>query len=438
MLSKLSELKLIPGIKSIFATATFKQSSITFAGTMINAVLGGVFYILVARFLGPSSYGLLAVTIAILTLVADIGDLGTDTGLVRFVGEYIDKDKVKAFRFLKLGLEVKLIVSIFVIIAGYFLAPVIAIVIFSKPILTDPLRIAFLGVGSLLLFSFTTHTLQALQKFVSWSAIQVVTNLIRLFIIVVLYYLAKLNIESTLSVYIAMPLLGFVFGLFIIKPNFLNVSGEGKVAKEFIHYNKWIAAFTLIAAIGSRLDTFITARLLSAAQLGIYSAANQIVQIVPQVVAAVGTVVAPKIASMGKLADLVSYLKKIQVMVIGLSILGVLSIPIVVYLIPLLFGPEYIDSIPVFIVLLFAMLVFLISVPVHNAVFYYFSYPRLFLYLSIIHLTTVGVVGWYAISVYGVIGAATVVLLGQIVNLTIPAAWVFRKIRFQQHNQSEK
>ena len=97
-------------MKSIFATATFRQSGITFTGTLINGVLGAVFYILVARFLGPASYGLLAVTITVLTLVADIGDLGTDTGLVRFVGKFINTDKLKAYRFLKLGLKVKLLV----------------------------------------------------------------------------------------------------------------------------------------------------------------------------------------------------------------------------------------------------------------------------------------------------------------------------------------
>jgi len=432
VLKKLSELSLIPGIESIFATATFKQSGITFTGTIVNGVLGAAFYILVARFLGPSSYGLLAVTIATLNLVADIGDLGTDTGLVRFVGKYIKTDKTKAFRFLKLGLKVKLIVAIAVMLLGYFLAPTIASNLFAKEILTHPLRIAFIGVGSVLLFSFTTHTLQALQKFVSWSAVQVGTNLVRLLIIVVLYFMGSINVVNTLGVYIIMPFLGFLFGLFIIPSKFMRVNNENGVSKDFFNYNKWIAAFTLVAAIGSRLDTFITARLLSAAQLGIYSAANQIVQIVPQIVVAIGTVIAPKMASMTKIDDLVSYIKKTQVMVIALSFMGVLSIPFVIYLIPFLFGNEYLGSIPVFVILLFAMLTFLISVPVHNAIFYYFSYPKLFLWLSIVHISIISIAGWHFISMYGVIGAATAVLLGQVANLVIPTVWVVREIRLQQ------
>ena len=101
----------IPGFylfERVFATVTFRQSSITFTGTFVNGVLGAVFYILAARFLGPANFGLLSVAIAVLTLVSDIGDLGTDTGLVNFVSKYAHKKSTKAKKFLKLGLKIKL------------------------------------------------------------------------------------------------------------------------------------------------------------------------------------------------------------------------------------------------------------------------------------------------------------------------------------------
>jgi len=47
----------------------------------------------------------------------------------------------------------------------------------------------------------------------------------------------------------------------------------------------------------------------------------------------------------------------------------------------------------------------------------------------------VGIAGWYAISMYGVIGAAVVVLIGQVVNLIIPTVWVVRKIRHHKNIQ---
>ena len=415
--------------RSVFATKTLRQSGITLAGTIANGALGAIFYIVAARFLGPASFGLMSVAIMVLTLVADIGDLGTDTGLVRFVGKYIKTNRSKAYRFMKLGLEVKLVVGLLVFVAGWFLSPVIARSVFVKPELESALRFSFAGVGFLLLLSFTLANLQALQRFWGWSGVQVGTNLFRVLIILALLLLGNLSLSTALATYISMPLIGFFIGLFLIPSGFHKVKGETSVAGEFFKYKKWVAAFTVVAAFGARLDTFNSARLLSSAQLGIYSAANRLVQIVPQIVSAIGTVIAPKMAGIRSVKELVDYLKKTQVMVLGLAILGILAIPVVLFLIPYLFGSEYLAAGPIFIVLFFAMLIFLISIPVHMAVFYYFSKPSLFFWLSLGHLAIIAGLGWYLVTLHGAIGAAVAVLIGQIFNFIIPTIWVLAKIR---------
>lgn len=434
-------IRIIPGrdlVKNIFATATFKQSSITFMGTVLNGALGAVFYILAARFLGPASFGLMSVAIAALTLISDIGDFGTDTGLVNFVAKYAKSDKNKANRFLKLGLKLKVVVGTIVMVTGLIFADSIAIHIFAKPELAAPLKISFIGVLAILLFSFAIHTFQALQRFWVWSGIQVGTNAFRVLVIFVLLFTGKLNMETTLIAYITMPFLGFLVALALLPKGFLAVKNEKSVAKEFFKYNKWVAAFTLVAAFSSRLDTFMSARLLSLADVGMYAAANRVVQIVPQIVTALGTVIAPKMAEMGSLENLKSYLKKTQLMVLGLAVLGILSIPVVSHLIPLFFGSGYAASVPLFVILLLAMLVFLVSVPIHSAVFYYFSYPKLFFYISIGHIAIIAGLGWRLISAHGAIGAAVAVLIGAVFNFIVPAMWVFGKIRIQEKLRSQK
>lgn len=428
VLKKFAKLSLLATTRSIFATATFRQSGITLGGTILNGALGAVFYILAARFLGPASFGLMSVAIATLTLIADVGDLGTNTGLINFVPRYAKKAPEKAKKFLKLGLEVKVAVSILVLVIGFFLSSFLAEKVFTKPELTNPLKIAFVGVSAFLFFSFITASLQAFQRFWSWSGIQVGTNTLRVILVLGLVLLGALTLESALWLYILMPFLGFLVGLLIISTKFLKVRGEKTVATEFFHYNKWVAVFALLAAIGARLDTFISARLLSANELGLYSAANQLVKIVPMIVGALSTVVAPKMAKMGNISELVLYVKKAQVLVLGLAGLGILAIPVVLWLIPLLFGIEYVESGPFFVVLLFAMLTFLISVPVHMAVFYYFSKPSLFVWLSLAHLLIVAGLGWSLISLYGAMGAALTVLVGQVFNFIVPLVWVLRKI----------
>ena len=425
----------IPGysvIEGIFLTATFRQSGITFIGTFINGILGAAFYILSARFLGPALFGLLSVSLVTLALVADIGDFGTNTGLVRFVSKFANEDLEKANRFLKLGFKVKLAVSVLVIISGFFLAPYIADKIFSKHELVTPLRISFVGVSTTWFFSFITVTLQSFQKFWKWSGIQIMTNFLRLSAVVILLLLGKLGLHSSLLSYIIMPFIGFLMGLTLIPKGFIKAKNEFALTREFFQYNKWVALFIVISSVGSRLDTFLSARLLTAAEVGLYSAATQLTQVVPQIIGAIGTVISPKIAGMRDIKTLLTYYKKTQLFVIGLSLLGLLAIPIATLIIPILYGKEYLGTISIFIVLLCAMLIFLISVPIHNVVLYYFSYPKLFSWMSGWHLIVIFVLGWIFIERFGVIGGAIAVLVAQTFDFIIPAIWVYRKVNNKQ------
>lgn len=413
---------------SVLATNTFRQSSVTFIGTVITGALGAIFYIIAARFLGPADFGLLNVSIVTMTLVADIGDLGTDTGLVNFVARYIKKEEEKAHKFIKLSLEVKIIVSSIVLILGLWTASKLANQVFIKPQLIQPLKIASLGVSSFLLFSFITRILQAYQKFWAWSLIQIGQNLMRLILFYLIFSFGILSIDNTMWVYILTLFLGFILGLYIISPRFLKAKNEWEVSGEFFSYNKWVAAFTLLAAFSSRLDTFISARLLSSVELGIYSAAQQMVKIVPMIVVALGTVIAPKMASMDGVDELIRYMKKTQALVLGLALMGIFSIPAVLWLITPIFGEAYMSAGPYFVILLLGMLVFLISVPIHMSVFYYFSYPKLFFWVSLGHLLIIAIMGWNMVSSFGAMGAAFTVLVGQIFNFVVPAYWVLRKV----------
>ena len=418
-------------LKSILSTATFRQSQITIFGTIVNGGLGVLFYIFLARFLGPADFGLLIVTITALTLIADVADFGINNSLIRFVPKYIKDKQTRAYQFLKLALELKIIIFLIVVPLGWILANFLAVTFFKKEVLTSPLQLAFIGAGGALLFSFSTSTLTALQSFWTWSGIQIGVNLFRLLAIITIWYLGISNLTSSISVYVIMPFIGFVAAFFFLPRDFLRVKKEFSVAKEFFSYSKWMAGFILLAAFSARLDTFIAARLLSPAEIGFYGAANQLVTVIPQIVSAIGTVMAPKMAGMTNKTELITYLKKAQLLVSGLAVLGILILPIVIFLIPLIYGLAYAQSVPLlFTILFFAMLVFLISIPIHTSVFYYFGYPQLFIWISLGHLAIIAVVGWYLISLYGAAGAAVTVLIGTIFNFFVPLVWVLRRLKY--------
>lgn len=422
-------MKVLNIIFSLVKTSTIKQSFVVFNGSMINGILGAVFYILMARSLGPSEFGLFVVTVSFLTLIADVADIGTNTGLVKFVSANLINNREKSIRILKLSLEIKLAIWLLVMVLGMLAAPLVATTIFNKKELILPLRLAVFGVGGALLFSFATSSLQAFQRFFSWSIVNVLSNSFRLILIFLLIYSQQLNLNSGLIVYIALPFLGFFLAsLLLPTKKILTASDEFQEAKDLLNFNRWVAFSTICAAVSSRMDTFLNTRLLSTADVGIYGAANQLTSIAPQIIGALGIVAAPKFASFSSLPQMLTYFKKFQFMVLLLAMIGLLGIPISYLLIPILFGVNYLASIGPFIILLFAMLIFLISTPLQTSIYYYFSRPDFFARLAFINLIITSLAGYFLISSFGVIGAAFTVLIGMSFNFLVSLIWFLKKI----------
>lgn len=430
---------LIKLIKSLFGIVTIRQSSVVLSGSIINGILGACFYIVLARFLGPADFGIFVITVSLLTLIADIADLGTNTGLVRFVSANFSFHKEKALQYLKLSLEIKLVVWLLVLFAGILIIPFIARELFNKKELINPLQLSMVGVGGAMLFSYATSSFQAFSRFFAWSVVNIISNLLRLILIIILSFSQLLNLNTGLITYITLPFLGFFLALLLLPTrSIFKVSGEMILIKQLVSYNRWVAFSTIFAAISSRLDTFLSARLLTTAEVGIYGAANQLILFVPQLISALGIVAAPKFAGFINNEQMLIYLKKLQIMVLFFTIIGLITIPIFICIIPVFFGQEYKAAIAPFTILFIAMLIFLVSVPLQTSILYYFSRPKFFAYLSFFNLLIIGILGYILILNYHIIGAALTVLIGMIFNFLVTVIWFLKMTSDNRNNSYEK
>ncbi len=421
-------MNLVSRAKDSLQSPTFQETLQTFSSTFINGLLGLGFYVISARVLGPVDFGLMIIAITTLTLLADVLDLGTNTGLVKFVSVHIDRDSTKAYSFLKISLLIKIIMGVVIGGLGIILAPIIAELVFKKSELTDPLRLAMVGVLGALLITYSTSTLQALERFRAWSWINIFSNSTRLIMVLILVSTGLFNIQSSLLIYITIPMCGFFLASFLLPVKSIITA---RVTTDDVHklfkYNGWVALFTLFAALSSRLDTFMVARFLSPREIGFYSASNQLVTVLPQLVSALGIVMAPKFARFSSFDEMWVYLKKTQGLVLLISLLLLFFLPLTPLVISLFYGTNYLPTVNVLIILVLSMLIFLISAPVHNAIFYFFAKPQLFVYLALIHLVVIGGVGYYLIIGWGIIGAAVTVLIGMLINLILPWIWVLKQ-----------
>ncbi|OGE34519.1 hypothetical protein A3C32_04215 [Candidatus Daviesbacteria bacterium RIFCSPHIGHO2_02_FULL_41_14] len=419
----------LPKFSKFLKTVTFRQTSITVIATMINGILGFIFFAVLARYLGPVNFGLFITTITVLTLMSDIADLGVNTSIVKFAASLQARSDSER-EVLKIGLVTKIIVSLTVAVIGYLLSDIIANTLFNKSDLVFPLRLASLGVIGALLFSYVTSYLQAKSRFLSWGGLNISLNLGRLILIGLLVSSQSLTILNSLIAYLIFPILGFVIALgFMPIIKILTVKVPSESISQFFNYSKWAAVFIAITALSSRVDIFLSARILNTQQLGFYVAAAQLLVVIPQLASALGLVFSPKYSNFSSLGSMISYYKKTQILVIIPSVVALLLIPFASFIIQLTYGEEYIAAAPIFVILLLAMLIFLISIPIHNAILYYFSDSKFFTFLSFGHIIIMLTVGFYLISQYQAVGTALAVLIGSLFNLLVPGFYLFRRIR---------
>jgi len=415
--------------KLILKAKTLRQSGVTIVGTFGSGILGAIFYIWVARLLGPGDYGRFSVGVATMTFVAALANVGTDTGLIRFVGKYLESDRKRALGFVRLGMSLKLILWMTVLVVGWIMMPMIAGSILGKNELTWILRISLVGVGGSMLFSCSSAALQGMQKFLIWSFLMIASNLLRLGGLGFLVVVGVMGLVNGYWIFVLAPFLGF-FGALVLLPNFWGAKIGKELRGEFFNYNKWVAIFTAVMALATRLDTFLSTRLLTIEEVGIYSVAATLPAFASQINLALATVVAPKLAGMSDKKQALVYIKKLQMFVLGLALAGlIVGVPLGYLLIMGVYGSQYVASFAPFIVLLLAQTIFFVAVPVHTSVIYYFSNPRLFVWISVLYLAIIGIGGWFLIGAWGMIGAAVAVLIAQTVNYVIPAIWVYRKFQ---------
>jgi O-antigen/teichoic acid export membrane protein len=116
-----------------------------FIGNASSMVILAIGIIIVARLLGPSSYGLYTLSIVIPTLLISLSDAGMNFALVRLPARIgATGDYVKASSLIRLGFLLKLAISCIAFLICYAGSTVIATTVLNRPELTPFLKLASL------------------------------------------------------------------------------------------------------------------------------------------------------------------------------------------------------------------------------------------------------------------------------------------------------
>jgi O-antigen/teichoic acid export membrane protein len=130
-----------------------------FIGNTSSTVILAVGIIIVARLLGPSSYGLYTLTVTIPVLLASLSDAGMNFALIRLPARLrAEGDLARANRLIKLGFLLKLAVSTVAFLICYAGSTMIATAILNRPELGPFLQLASLMIVFQAVFDATNNS----------------------------------------------------------------------------------------------------------------------------------------------------------------------------------------------------------------------------------------------------------------------------------------
>ena len=322
-----------PGVgPRVARTAGFNLASVLAAG------LGGV---ILARAVGPTVRGEYAAITAWFGVALTVGDMGQPAALCFYVAH----DPQRAREYVATSRAMMLTTGALVLTAGMLLAPLLGR---GNLAMTVGYRIVFaISIVAFVAASYT-FSLQA-RDLNRWNVVRVSQPVLSLIMISLLWRLRLLTLDTALAVLASTILvqLGWAYrccrrtGL---APGRLRA---GLIRPLGSYGAAQIAAMTP-AALNAQLDQLVLSQTVSPADLGRYAIAVSLTSLPVPLVASVGNVAFPRLASQRAVTGAAHRLQRLAVLgSAGLAAGMLVPLAVVAYwLVPLVFGAAYRGAVP--------------------------------------------------------------------------------------------
>lgn len=266
--------------------AAAHTSTFVMIGKFASIIFLGLAFIIVARLLGPSQYGIYTLALAVASVTGAIGNLGVSTALNKFIPEYVyRKDKRALEDILANSFFVTLLMGILLTAITIVLSGFIATDVFHNASYTLVIEIAAISITTSMLFSASYSTLLGFNKGAHVAAINATQAILQAVLGVTLVLLGLGPAGPILGMivgYTAAFLLSLHFiyrkhGLrILVMPNLSSI-------KRIFGFSVPIAVSNAAVGISSNMVYIVVGAYAAAAvlgNLGVASKANSLIDIV--------------------------------------------------------------------------------------------------------------------------------------------------------------
>ncbi len=244
-------------------------------GRFLSILLSGISFIIVARILGPSTYGIFTIAIAYATFFTAFGDFGVGTTFSKLAGQHIAKNNKKAIgKVLSNGYALILITSLAFTVIALLLSGTLAHYILGNNSDLYVVQIASLIIVLSVIFSASYYAIVGLGNGL-YIALTIIVQSVLQSIISIILVLLKFGALGPILGTIIGYAIGAAFALFLIvskqkirfyKPSLTEV-------KDLLKFSAPISAYTGLRAVINNLSPIILGLLATTVIVGNFGVA---------------------------------------------------------------------------------------------------------------------------------------------------------------------
>jgi len=353
------------GEKEQAIKAVAKGGGIVFIGLLLSKFLGYLYRAVIARFLGPTDYGLISMGLAVLGFATPLALLGINQGIKRYASFHKGKGDIGQIKGSILsGIKIMLLTSSLAALGLFLASDLIAVKLLNEVRVAVIIKIFALSLPFLALLKGFVGSIEAFQKMKYQVISEYLTrNLSRILLAVVLLSLG-FGVLGVAYAYFFSILLAAAVAFYLLKkytlPSLFNNLKAKSNYSELFSYSWPLFLTFLLGSIRSWTDTLMLGyfEFIGTSQVGIYNAALPTAVLITVFLTPVNKIILPVLSelfSQNKLQEIKETYKTATKWIVSFTfpaflMLAFFSRPIL----KLLFGKEYMAGYLVLSVLAFA------------------------------------------------------------------------------------
>lgn len=405
-------------------TKTAKNTYIVFIGNSISAFLGMLAIIYLSRRLGPAGFGIFSIAFALSSLLTNLADFGLNFALVKEVSQSRARNETdRQDKIFSTVLVVKIFICFFISIIGLVGNRWLSINLLRSPEAIEFNKIVFIFLLFDVFYDLVRVYFQALKKFLESTLIYICANIIKLLLIIILYFLWP-SFNYYILIYVLAPFLAVLFFASQIKIKF---AFHVKEFYKLTRFASWMAVSVVLSAIGENLNIFMVSAKLSSFETGIYSAAEKFILPITIFTGAIGAVLITRTSEFIELKHVKKFIKKIILLQGIIFFLFIFVFPLTNFL-PLLLGKQYTSSVVILKILLIGYF-FRTAISSLNSVFYPLNKSIIFAIDSFIQIVILLILNHFLIPLFQARGAAFSLVIVNIVIFITNYLFLFYWLR---------